>query len=109
MDFQIKAKDLMPSLSAQITNNGSPVNLTGLTVTFRYGPADPRSPTAGRDKSVVIVNAVQGQVRVDWTGSDTYPAGAYKGEFTILNGSSPYTFPPAGYISMLISPRINLP
>jgi hypothetical protein len=67
--------DRNPSISEQITINGSPVDLTGAAVQFRMRAL--RSSVLKVDQPAVIVTPAQGQVRYDWATVDLNTPGQY--------------------------------
>jgi hypothetical protein len=64
-----------PSVTATITTNGTPVDLTGATVRFRMRLEE--TTTLKVDAVATIVNAVAGQVRYDWAANDVDTPGDY--------------------------------
>lgn len=67
--------DLNPSISEQITVNGTGLDLTGKTVTFKMRAIG--SATTVVSTAATIVTTATGHVRYDWTGTDTNTAGRY--------------------------------
>lgn len=64
-----------PSITEQITSGGSPVDLTGATVTFKMRPLN--SSTEKVSQPATVVDAAQGQVRYDWADVDVNTAGFF--------------------------------
>lgn len=107
-DWQMKANDLLPSIQANLTSNGSPVDLTGATVKFIMKAADASfAPTAGTTKvnsaGVIVGSATAGVVRYDWTTGDTATPGNYVAEWQVtFSASKPETFPTLTYHTITI-------
>jgi hypothetical protein len=88
-DFQIRAGDRLPAISATITDGkpvpgyplGTPVVLTGAVVRFvMRGLGD---TSAALDAPAVVADAAGGKVRYDWAVGDTATAGVYFAEWQI--------------------------
>lgn len=101
--FYIKRGDRLPAISTQITDSlDQPINLTGSSVLFvMRGPWD-TSPAIS--SAATIVDAAQGKVRYDWTGTQTDVPGSFRGEFRVtFAGGSQQSFPTNGFIDIEIS------
>lgn len=101
----IKRGDLEPALSVQLRYRNQPINLTGLTVSFRM-----KSRETGIVKvdsaAATVVDATTGKVKYVWTAGDTDTEGHYLGEFVINHpGSRPQTVPQCGHIAIDIEPN----
>lgn len=105
MPFVMKTNDTRPRLKAQLMqtdpNNAAlmiPVDLTNAT-DVRFIMATPNG-TVKIDKTITVVNAVEGRVEVPWLPGDTDTAGDYRGEFEVTTGTDVQTFPSEGYIAI---------
>ena len=67
--------NLSPSITEQVTSNGTPVDLTGASVRFRMRPMG--SSTMKVDAAATIVTPSQGQLQYDWQAADVDTAGIY--------------------------------
>lgn len=74
-DFQIGQGDTAPAISSQLTQNGTPVNLTGATVQFRMALAQAKVTVVNR--AATITNANTGMVSYTWQAADTATPGNY--------------------------------
>ena len=70
-----------PSISEQITVNGTAFDLTSSTVRFKMRAVG--SSTLTVDQSAVIVVAAQGTVRYDWSAADVTAIGTTGGTFLV--------------------------
>jgi len=98
----IKRGDNAPSLSDTIRDsNGAVPNLVGATVYFHYvetlDGVTPKTGATVNTKTVTIVSASSGDIRVDFTSADTATAKRYIGEYEVRNGVARETFPNAPY------------
>jgi len=97
--FYIKQNDTRPSLYAQLIQDGSVIDLTGCTVKLAIRGRPPQD--------AVITDAATGNVRYDWTATDTANAGIYEAEFEVtFQDKSVQTFPNNGYITVVITEEI---
>lgn len=79
--FYLVQGDTEPALPAQLLDeNGNPIPLTGLSITFNMGNTVKESP-------VEIVDANQAQVKYSWKDGDTDKPGVWKGQFVITTGA----------------------
>lgn len=108
-DFAIKAGDLLPVLQATLSDAGGVLDLTVMTVTFRYGPISRNTGQVSRDKVCVMVDAAHGVVKVVWAGNDTWPPGKYRGEFIVTDGVTPYTYPNQTFVMLEFADRVPAP
>ena len=80
--IKIVQNDTKPYLEFEITQDGSPVDLTGATVKFYM-----KDSTTGSVKingaACTIIDAVKGKCRYSWTGSDTNTVATYLGEVEV--------------------------
>jgi len=106
MAFIIKQGDTSPSLAARlVTADNQSANLAGATVVFHFRKT--RGVASVVSAAAVVVDPATGQVRYDWTESDTAASGNFEGEFevTYADGSIE-TFPNEGYIDILVPEQI---
>jgi Rib/alpha/Esp surface antigen-like repeat protein len=82
MSVKIVQDDTRPPLEFNLTQDGSPVDLSGCTVKFYMKDA-----TSGSVKisgsTCVITDATKGKCKYLWTSSDTNTAGTYVGEVEV--------------------------
>lgn len=105
MKFYIKQNDTSPSMLATLQDaNGVAVDVSGATVNFYMGNINGNIVSS----TATIVNAELGQVRYDWTASDTATSGIYQAEFEVIYvGGTKETFPNNDYISVVIKPDLQ--
>ncbi len=96
-DFTIKKGDLLPAITATLSDANGVVDLTGSTVKFIMTSV--RSSTPQVNAAAVIVSPTAGSVRYDWAGTDTNTPGDYKAEWEVtLPSTKKLTFPNDGYL-----------
>ncbi len=100
-DVTLKRGDTRHALKATLKDgSGSPVDLTGCTVTFHMAPLG-RSATVSR--AVDIHDALAGEVWVVFAPGETDISGVYRAEFQVVYGDGRReTFPNNGYINIQI-------
>lgn len=101
-DVTLKRGDTRHALKATLKDSsGSPVDLTGCTVTFCMAPLG-RSATVSR--AVDIHDTAGGEVWVVFAPGETdIPGGYYRAEFRVTYGDGRReTFPNDGYINIQI-------
>lgn len=105
-DFQLKEGDTSPAITATLTDeNGDPVTLTGSVARFHMATTPGETPKVNADATVS--DGAAGQVRYEWTATDTDERGLYYAEFQITHGDgSVETFPNDDYITVYIAPQI---
>ena len=93
MTYPIKQGSLSPPLEAQLTADGQPINLNGVTVEFCMG-AHVRGP-------MEIVDAAEGRVRYHWQLGDTDRPGVWNAEFVVTTiTGEPQRVPNSGYVTI---------
>jgi len=105
MDFLIKQNDTIPYLEAQLIDaNGNPINLDMCSVTFHM------EDMYGKKKIIrkaTIIDAEQGNVRIEWGKGETDIAGTMRCEFEIIfTDDSILTVPNDGYFTITIVPEL---
>lgn len=80
-DFQLPQNALLPLLSATLTDDLGPIDLTGTTVTFQMRP--PGSSELKVDAGAAVTSAPNGQVTYTWQAADTDTEGLYIGWFVV--------------------------
>lgn len=98
----MKRRDLLPSVTNTLeAPRGTPIDLTGCAVKFIMTPTKSSTPKVSR--AAVIVDAVAGSVRYDWTGTDTDTVGSYRAlwEITYPSGQT-RSVPSTGYLRVVI-------
>jgi len=101
--FFIKQNDTTPALEAFLQDGrGRAVSLTGATVVFHMRLASDLSAKI-TDGTTSVVKATKGQVKFDFSASNTDTPGIYQGEFqvTFSNGDIE-TFPNDDYIKVIM-------
>jgi hypothetical protein len=82
MSVKIVQNDTRPPLEFTLTQDGTPVDLTGCTVKFYMKDA-----TTGSVKingvACAITDATKGKCRYSWTGTDTNTVATYLGEVEV--------------------------
>jgi hypothetical protein len=92
--FYLTAGDVGPPLDEQLVDqNGTPINLTGATVTFRMVEYFQKTFVAVNSLSAMILDAINGKVRYQWTTGDTATPGLYLAWFVVNWGGGPQHFP----------------
>lgn len=89
--FSIPQDTLLPILTATLTDDNGPINLTGATVKFQMRL--PGSTVLKVDTNAQIVSAVAGQVAYTWQTNDTNTPGLYIGWFLLSYGAAPLMAP----------------
>jgi hypothetical protein len=108
VDFSIKRRDRVPSISATLTDSqGAPVDLTSATVKFIMS-LSPGGGTPTLNVAAILVSAPAGAVRYDWAVGDTAASGSYVAEWevTYSNGKK-QTFPSVGYNTISIGDDLD--
>jgi hypothetical protein len=100
-DVTLKRGDTRHAIRAILKDSsGSPVDLTGCTVTFCMAPLG-RPPTISRQ--VDMHDALAGEVWVVFAPGETDISGVYRAEFRVTYGDGrKETFPNDGYINIQI-------
>ena len=103
--ISIKKGDRRPAITSTFeAPAGTPVDLTGASVTFRMVPQG--SATAKVNASASVVDAKGGRVRYDWQTVDTDTTGVFDAEWVVTYGDgTQQTFPPTGFLTVTISDR----
>ncbi len=100
-DVTLKRGDTRHALKAILKDSsGSPVDLTGCTVTFCMAPL---GQPAVVSRAVDIHDTAGGEVWVVFAPGETDVSGVYRAEFQVTYGDGrKETFPSGGYISIQI-------
>ena len=100
--FDIMEDDTDPAIEGICRDGrGSPVNLTGASVTFkmRLAPAGAVKIAAG--VMGAVGDATLGRQKYAWTASDMDTPGAYEAQVKVVFSNGKIrTFPPAGYVTV---------
>lgn len=106
--FEIMEDDTDPAIEGICEDGvGSPVNLTGATVTFkmRLAPAGDVKIAAG--VMGAVGNATLGRQKYSWVAADTDTPGTYEAQVkAVFSNGAIRTFPPKGYIIVEIEDAI---
>jgi hypothetical protein len=107
MSFHIKQNDTRPALEAQLFDaENNPINLDMCGVRFHMRDMYDRKEIS---RPATIVNAAQGQIRVDWQTGDTDTIGIMRCEFEItFTDNTILTVPNDGYFLISIVPELGL-
>lgn len=107
-DFYLKAGNLLKPIEATLTNDdGTPIDLTGATVTFRMIGIEPGAITKVDATATIVGTPTDGNVRYDWQAGETDEDGMFQGEWIVDPiTSNEITVPNVSYVSILISPSI---
>lgn len=100
MPAVIKRGDTAPPLTAVLSSNGAPLDLTAASAVRLIIAADSGSLVLG---PISIDDAAGGEVSYEWSPGDTDTAGEYRVEFEIVWGDGTVqTVPSAGYGALTI-------
>ena len=104
-DFIIKQGDLEPELSVTLIGaDGAPADLTtASSVRLRF------ATTAGVElwvREAEVVDAPTGRVAYAWQAGDTDVAGSFYAEFVVDWAGRPQTYPPSGYLLIVVESRL---
>ncbi len=105
-DFVMKQGDLEPSLFATIVDSpGVPAPLaTASTIQLRFATATLVELWV---RDVDVDDADAGEVSYTWQDGDTDTPGTYYAEFVVdWSGSRLQTYPPRGYLVIVIAPKL---
>ena len=102
MTFYVKQNDTSPAMLATLQDaDGNAVDITAASVRFHMRTIG--GSAVKTDQAAAIVDAELGEVRYDWTASDTDTIGSYQAEFEVTYAdASIETFPNDGYIRVEI-------
>ena len=101
MTVYMKKGDRLPLLQAELTDaSGTPLNLTGATVTFKMRS---RNGTVLKvNAAASVISAELGVVQYAWGATDTDTEGSFDAEFVASFGGLPMTVPGAGAFLIVI-------
>ncbi len=91
LDFRLDVDATLPSLTLQILDGGTPVDLVGGTALFSMEDLQGNAKITGA--AAVIEDPVNGIVRYDWVTGDTDTEGVFVGQFQITIASRQYLQP----------------
>lgn len=105
-DFVLKQGDLEPELAVTLIGaDGAPADLSAATsVRLRF------ATTAGVElwvRDAGIVDAPTGRVAYLWQVGDTDQPGAFYAEIVVEWAGRPQTYPPSGYLLIVIEPGLH--
>jgi len=105
--FRIKQGDLLPIISATMTDNNGVVDLTNAT-SVKLILKKRRSGLAIEKTASIVSPATSGIVRYVWVTNDTDTIGIYDAEWEVtFTGGSLMTFPNGGCDVIEIYPDLN--
>ena len=87
VDFQAKQGEPLIVTATLLSADGSPANLTGLTVKFNMRPRGKAVPLIARG-ACTIVAPLLGTVQYSGVAADTATTGPVEAEFLTLNGTT---------------------
>jgi hypothetical protein len=100
MAFEIKRGDRRPRYRVQLTSDGDPVDLTGVTsVRFIMKTGS----TIKVDEAADIITAASGIVEYAWAAGDTDTSGDYNVEIELDWSGEKQTFPNSGYFTAKVN------
>lgn len=106
-EFRLKAGDRYPKMQLVLADSaGTPLNLTGCTVTLR---ARPRGSGASLTLTGVmsVVTPLSGVVEYAWGVAEPLPAGVYDLEAPVTYpGGQVQTVPTSGYVTLIVEPAL---
>lgn len=103
---RIKQGALNPPLLAALKSNGVAQDLSGATVKFSMEHENGKLKI--NEAACTIVDAPTGQVKYQWSGSDTDTPGTYRGEFHVTGLAGGLAiFPSEGYIEVLVGEQVQ--
>lgn len=108
--IRMKVGDRLPAIDRVLYKpDGTPQDLTGATVQFKFQLAPVNGGAAGTVKggSCTVLNVAGGQVRYSWAAGDTSVAGVYRAEFIATIGGSDVSFPNQGFLLLIIDPDVS--
>lgn len=106
-DFTIKQGDLLPAISASLTDStGAAVDLTGASAAFVLRSSTAAAPVV--NAAATVTAATAGKVSYSWATGNTGTAGDYQAEWIItFPGGGKQTFPSVGYTSVSIQENLS--
>lgn len=107
-DATYKRGDTAPPLLVRLTwHNGQAIDLAGATVVFTLRERTTRQTPVLR-RPVVVAQAAQGLVRVDWQPGDLAEVGEYDGEFEVqLPTGQVVSVPSDRYLRIVVVPDLG--
>ena len=102
MTIEMRKGDTWPPLRATLVEaDGSPIDLSGATVTFQMEDDNNNSVI---NSSAVIVSSSEGQVRYNWSSGDTDEVGTFEADFLVeFSSGKKATVPNREYIPIYIT------
>jgi hypothetical protein len=104
VDFHIIQDALLPSLEVQCFDASGVFQLGGASAPKFY-LSRPGNAAKINGTAATIVNAAEGTLRYDFTGTDTSLIGDWYGQFEVTINSKVCRIPSDGYISVHIHPE----
>lgn len=106
--FVIREGDTLPILRDQLTDNGTPFDLTGKTLSLvathtLYGVVLTKTPTIPAPTAAVPDAAVLGYLDTKFAATDLQ-AGEYTYHYVVVDGLDTISFPNAGEFRMTVTP-----
>lgn len=107
IDFVLKKGDKLPVLRAVFLNDGgSPMNISGCSILFKYKLREDDSLIISR--TAIVEDPLNGIAQYVWTTEDTSSLGVYIGEFIITFPSGKeVTFPEDTYLVFEVIDNIS--
>lgn len=99
MTFYVQQGDRLPSVTATLQTESGPVDLTGASVSFRWG----KPGEAENARVATIVSAEEGSVSYSWQAGETDDAGVFRVRWVITFGDGRnQTIPGYGFDSLVV-------
>jgi hypothetical protein len=104
MAYEIKRNDLRPYWRVQLTQNGSPADITGATAVRFIMKVGTTGAAKVNRQPMTVFDAPTGVVEYHWSGTDTDTSNTFNAEVEVDWGGSVFqTFPSKGYFTVTIS------
>lgn len=106
-EYFIKQGDLEPAIEANLQYaDGTPVDVTGKTVTFKWRNRDDDA-AAIQTGTATVVDGPTGHVKYDWQTGETDTPGPFYAEWdVVISGARTLTFPNNGFLEFLVVPEL---
>jgi hypothetical protein len=101
----IKRHDLSPPLRVRLVSRATnlPIDLTSATgAVFIMSEQGATTPKINRVACTIESPATSGWLRYDWVSGDTDTSGTYRGEFEVMWGTNPETFPTESEMTIVV-------
>ena len=105
----LKVDDLAPDLLITVKDAaGDVVILTGATIVFSMYHKRTGTAKVAAQAAAIVGDGSAGQVKYEWSGTDTDTDGEYAGEFDVTPASGDgFRVPTRGFITIIIQPNAD--